>query len=134
MYLIDTNVLSELAKKNPNPKFMNKLRTTPTDALFSASICIMELRFGALKRGNPADLWTKIEQQILPRIRILSFSYKEALEAGNLIHHLHSIGQPIGIEDIMIASIALSNDLTVVSANTKHFSRVPGLKTENWFQ
>ena len=134
MYLIDTNVLSELIKKNPDPNFMTKLRTTPTDALFSASICIMELRYGALKRGNPADLWTKIEQQILPRIRISPFSYKEAMEAGNLIHQLYSIGQPIGIEDIMIASIALSNGLTVVSANTKHFSRVPGLKTENWFQ
>ena len=134
MYLIDTNVLSELIKKNPDPNFMAKLWTIPTDALFSASICIMELRYGALKRGNPADLWTKIERQILPRIRILPFSYKEAMDAGNLIHHLYSIGQPIGIEDIMIASIALSNTLTVVSANTKHFSRVPGLKTENWFQ
>ena len=134
MYLIDTNVLSELIKKDPDPKFMTKLRTTPTDALFSASICIMELRFGALKRGNPADLWKKIEQQILPRIRVLPFSYKEAMEAGNLTHHLYSIGQPIGIEDIMIASIALSNGLTVVSANTKHFSHVPNLKIENWFQ
>jgi tRNA(fMet)-specific endonuclease VapC len=134
MYLIDTNVLSELIKKNPDSNFMARLRTTPADALFSASVCIMELRYGALKRGNPADLWTKIEQQILPRIRILPFSYKEAMEAGNLIHHLYSIGQPIGIEDIMIASIALSNGLTVVSANTKHFARVPGLKTENWFR
>jgi len=134
MYLIDTNVLSELIKKNPDSHFMAKLRTTPADALFSASICIMELRYGALKRGNPSDLWTKIEQQIVAKIRILPFSYKEAIKAGDLIHHLYSIGQPIGIEDIMIASIALSNGLTVVSANTKHFSRIPDLKTENWFQ
>jgi tRNA(fMet)-specific endonuclease VapC len=134
MYLIDTNVLSELIKKNPDPNFMAKLRTTPADALFSASICIMELRYGALKRGNPSDLWTKIEQQIVAKIRILPFSYKEAIKAGDLIHHLYSIGQPIGIEDIMIASIALSNGLTVVSANTKNFSRIPDLKTENWFQ
>ncbi len=134
MYLIDTNGLSELIKKNPDPHFMARLRTTPADALFSASICIMELRYGALKRGNPADLWTKIEQQILPKIRILPFSYKEAMKAGELIHHLYSVGQPIGVEDIMIASIALSNALTVVSANTKHFFRVPDLKTENWFQ
>lgn len=134
MYLIDTNVLSELIKKNPNSNFIARLRTIPTDALFSASICIMELRYGALKRGNPSDLWTKIEQQILPRIRILPFSYKEAMKAGDVIHHLYSIGQPIGIEDTMIASIALSNNLTVVSANTKHFDRVPNLKTENWFQ
>jgi len=134
MYLIDTNVLSELIKKNPDSNFVAKLRTTPADALFSASICIMELRYGALKRGNPSDLWTKIEQQIVAKIRILPFSYKEAIKAGDLIHHLYSIGQPIGIEDIMIASIALSNGLTVVSANTKHFSRIPDLKTENWFQ
>jgi len=134
MYLIDTNVLSELIKKNPDSNFMAKLRTTPADALFSASICIMELRYGALKRGNPSDLWTRIEQQIVAKIRILPFSYKEAIKAGDLIHHLYSIGQPIGIEDIMIASIALSNGLTVVSANTKHFSRIPDLKTENWFQ
>ena len=81
MYLIDTNLLSELVKKNPNPNFIARLQTTPADAIFSASICIMELRYGALKRGSPSDLWTKIEQQILPRIRILSFSYKEAIKA-----------------------------------------------------
>ena len=134
MYLIDTNVLSELIKKNPDPHFMARLRSTPADALFSASICIMELRYGVLKRGISADLWTKIERQILPRFGILPFAYKEAMKAGELIHHLHSIEQPIGIEDIMIASIALCNALTLVSANTKHFSRVPDLKTENWFQ
>ncbi len=39
MYLIDTNVLSELIKKNPNPNFMAKLRAIPADALFSTSIC-----------------------------------------------------------------------------------------------
>lgn len=134
MYLIDTNVLSELIKKNPNPNFMDRLRITPADTLFSASICIMEMRYGAFKSGNPADLWNKIERQILPKIRILPFSYKEAIKAGDLINHLFSIGQPIWIEDVMIASIALSNDLTLVSANIKHFSRVPVLKTENWFQ
>jgi len=133
MYLIDTNVLSELIKKKPNANFMAKLRSTPIDSLFTASICIMELRYGALKRGNPQDLWTKMEQQILSRIRILPFSYKEAIKAGDLISHLYSIGQPIGIEDIMIAAIALCNGLTVVSANTKHFNRIPDLKIENWF-
>lgn len=134
MYLIDTNVLSELIKKIPDDHLIARLRATPADALFSASICIMELRYGALKRGNPAALWGKIEQQILSRIRVIPFSYKEAMKAGELIHHLFSIGQPIGIEDIMIASTALSNGLAVVTANTKHFSRIPDLQTENWFR
>src|SRR4030067_1937997 len=127
MYLMDTNMLSELVKKHQNPNFMARLHVTPADSLFSASIFIMELRYGAIKRGSPSALWTKIEHQILPRIRILSFSYKEAMKAGDLIHHLYSIGHPIGIEDIMIASIAICNALTLVSANTKHFSRVPAL-------
>ena len=134
MYLLDTNILSELVRKHPNPRFITRLRATPADALFSASICIMELRYGALRRGNASGLWTRIERQILPRIQILGFSYKEALRAGDVIYHLHSAGQPIGIEDVIIASIALSNGLTVVSGNTKHFSRVPDLRTENWLQ
>jgi tRNA(fMet)-specific endonuclease VapC len=50
------------------------------------------------------------------------------------MHHLYSIGQPIGIEDTMIASTALCNGLTLVSANIKHLSRIPDLKMENWFQ
>ncbi|MGB9629949.1 MAG: PIN domain-containing protein [Thermodesulfobacteriota bacterium] len=83
MYQIDTNVLSELIKKNPDPHFMARIRTNPFDALFSASICVMELRYGALRRGDSVDLWTKIEQQILPKIRILPFLYKEATKAGD---------------------------------------------------
>jgi predicted nucleic acid-binding protein len=73
----------------------------------------MELRYGAMKRGNPSDFWQMIEQHILSKVRILNFSYTEALKAGELTHQLYSMGQPIGIEDIMIGSIALCNDLTM---------------------
>jgi tRNA(fMet)-specific endonuclease VapC len=92
----------------------------------------MELRYGALRRGNPADLWSKIEKSILSKVRILNFSYKDALKAAELLSELYSIGQPIGVEDVMIGAIALSNCLVVVSANTKHFSRITDLKSENW--
>ncbi len=56
MYLLDTNILSELIKKNPHPNFVYKLKSVPSEALFSASICVMELRYGAIKRGNIEDL------------------------------------------------------------------------------
>jgi len=42
------------------------------------------------------------------------------------------MGQPIGLEDIMIGSIALCNELTMVSANTKHFQKISDLRVENW--
>lgn len=132
MYLLDTNMLSEIIKRNPNKNFIEKLGAIPSPAFFTATICIMEMRYGAMKRGNPSDFWQMIEQHILSKVRILNFSYTEALKAGELIHQLYSMGQPIGIEDIMIGSIALCNDLTMVSGNTKHFQKILGLRVENW--
>ena len=133
MYLIDTNILSELVKKAPNKILIEKLKNVPSASLYTASVCVMELRFGALRRGNPEDLWLTIQQRIISKIRILDFSYNEALKAAQVLYELYSMGQPIGIEDIMIGSIALSHDLTVVTANIKHFSRIPNLRIENWF-
>jgi len=132
MYLLDTNILSELVKKNPNNNLMIRLESIPSASLYTASICVMELRYGVLRRGNPSDLWSKIEKSILSKVQILNFYYKDALKAAEVLSELHSIGQPVGIEDIMIGSIALSNGLVIVSANTKHFSRIPDLKLENW--
>ena len=133
MYLLDTNILSELPKKSPNKNLILRLEGIPLASLYTASICVMELRYGALRRGNPADLWSKIEKSILSKVRILNFSYKkDALKAAELLSELYFIGQPIGVEDVMIGAIALSNCLVVVSANTKHFSRITDLKSENW--
>jgi tRNA(fMet)-specific endonuclease VapC len=132
MYLLDTNMLSEIIKKTPNRNFSENLKTIPSPAFFTATICVMELRYGAMKRGNPSGLWPRIEQHVLSKVRILDFSYREARKAGELIHQLYSLGLPIGIEDIMIGSIALCNELIVVSGNTRHFQQIPGLQVENW--
>ena len=75
---------------------------------------------------------TEIQENIISKLQILRIGYKEALKAGEVLCRLLSIGKPIGVEDILIGSTALSNDLIVVSANTKHFSRIPDLTVENW--
>ena len=49
-------------------------------------------------------------------------------------HHLTRKGTLIGPNDLLIAAHALANDLTVITANVREFSRVPGLKVENWLQ
>jgi predicted nucleic acid-binding protein len=132
MYLLDTNILSELVKKTPNKNLRGKLKKVPSASLYTASICIMELRYGALRRENSGALWSKIQESIVSKLQVLAFGYKDALKAGEVLSTLHSIGKPIGIEDVLIGSIALSNDLIVVTANTKHFSRIPDLSVENW--
>jgi predicted nucleic acid-binding protein len=132
MFLLDTNIISELIKKEPSPCLLKRMEDVPDASLYTASVCAMELRFGALRVPNSEVLWTKIQKRILSRIQILSFGYQEAIKAAELLAALYASGRPIGIEDTMIASTALSNGLIVVTANTEHFSRVPGLHSENW--
>lgn len=132
MFLLDTNVISELIKRQPNTHLMARMEDIPDASLSTASVCAMELRFGALRVPNGEALWAKIQKRVLSKIQILSFGYQEALKAAELLAALYVSGRPIGIEDTMIASTALSNALIVVTANTEHFSRIPGLQSENW--
>jgi len=81
---------------------------------------------------NSEALWIKIQKRILSRVRILPFGYQEATKAAELLAALYASGRPVGIEDTMIASTALTNGLIVVTANTEHFSRIPGMPMENW--
>ncbi|MEH1963301.1 MAG: PIN domain-containing protein [Nostoc sp.] len=55
-----------------------------------------------------------------------------ALNAGRIRAQLANLGIPIGYNDLLIASIALSHDLILVTHNTKEFVRVEGLKIEDW--
>ncbi|MFO5441364.1 MAG: PIN domain-containing protein, partial [Dolichospermum sp.] len=55
-----------------------------------------------------------------------------ALNAGKIRAQLANIGTPIGYNDLLIASIALSHDLILVTHNTKEFVRVEGLKIQDW--
>ncbi len=132
MFLLDTNIISELIKKQPNTCLLERMDDVPDASLYTASVCAMELRFGALRVPNSEALWAKIQKRILTRIQILPFSYQEAMKAAEILAVLYASGRPVGIEDTMIASTALSNGLIVVTANTAHFSRIPGLQSENW--
>jgi tRNA(fMet)-specific endonuclease VapC len=66
------------------------------------------------------------------RFGSLPFDDRAAEEYGKLRAHLMALGSPIGPNDLMIASIALANQLTLVTHNTTEFSRVPGLVLEDW--
>ena len=132
MFLLDTNIISELMKKYPSPNLLERLQSCPSSSLCTAAVCVMELRYGALRVPNSEALWKKIQKRILSKLTVMNFTYKEALKAAELLAHLYATGQPIGVEDVMIASIALSNGLIVVTANTKHFSRIPDLTVEDW--
>jgi tRNA(fMet)-specific endonuclease VapC len=111
-----------------------KLASLPPDVLFTSGITVMELRSGAMRRTPDGRLWIQIQERILSRVKPLGFTYKEAVIAGDILTSLYAAGQPIGAEDVMIGAVAMSNGLTLVSGNIKHFSRIAGLKVESWIE
>ena len=134
MYVLDTSILSELTKRHPNDAFLHRLRQVPPSALFTASICVMELRYGAALRSDDETFWHRIQQEILAHVHVLEVGEREALVAGEVLAHFKRAGRPIGLEDILIGAVARSRGYTVVTRNTRHFQLFPGLHVEDWCQ
>jgi len=132
MYLLDTNILSELVKKQPNPHLLQHLQSNPSQSLFTSCICVMELRFGSALREDFESFWQNIETEIISRVKILPLGYDEVLKAGDILADLQKTGKTISIEDVLIASTALIHKFVMVTADTRHFSRINRLVIENW--
>jgi tRNA(fMet)-specific endonuclease VapC len=133
-YLLDTNILSELVKKRPNANFIKRLKSEPSQSLHTSSICLFELRFGSALRDDSKKFWLRIVDDIISRIIVLPFGENEAYLAGDILAELQKAGQKIGLEDIFIAATALINEFILVTANTRHYSRIKDLRFENWIK
>jgi tRNA(fMet)-specific endonuclease VapC len=91
------------------------------------------LYYGALHSG-PAHKTPNLAllAAIRKRLPSLPFDDRAAEEYGDIREHLAAMGTPIGPNDLIIASIARANGMTLVTHNTAEFSRVPGLQIEDW--
>ncbi len=132
-YLLDTNLLSELIRKKPSELVLDRLREIRIEELYSSSVCVMELRFGAARHPHGRRLWKQIQDDVLSKVAILPVGYDEASMAGEILAELQAAGTPIGVEDVLIGCTALVHELTVVTRNVKHLSCIRGLRVENWW-
>jgi tRNA(fMet)-specific endonuclease VapC len=132
VYLLDTNILSQFVRKQRDPAFFRRLRFYPATDLYTSCVCVMELRVGAKKKQDGGVLWRKIEREILPMFPVLGFGEEEALLAGDVLAHLALAGQPIPVEDVLIAATALVRGFTVVTHDLAHFRRIPDLQVDDW--
>jgi tRNA(fMet)-specific endonuclease VapC len=132
VYLLDTNILSEVLKKRPSPRLIERLAKTARASQFTSCICVLELRYGTQRRPDHELFWQRIRAELLSRISVLGLNETVAVVAGDLLALLERRGETIGLADVLIAATALANGLTVVTANTRQFRRVPDLKVENW--
>ena len=130
-YLLDTTILSDLVR-NPQGAVAAQITKAGEDNVCTSIIVAAELRYGAIK-SNSAKLAERIDL-ILSALEILPLETPADHQYASLRHDLTRQGTPIGPNDLLIAAHALANDLTVITANVGEFSRVPGLKVENWLQ
>jgi tRNA(fMet)-specific endonuclease VapC len=133
MYLLDTDILSNLLKPSPSTSLIVRLGSVPAQQQYTSAITLGELVYGASRLGARATvLLGRIEQVLLPNLPILPFDSDAARRYGALRAHLEQEGLPLAEADLRIAAIALAHGLTLVTGNVRHFSRVPGLAVENW--
>lgn len=133
MYLLDTDILSNLLRRAPSTALVTKLASIPPEQQFTSSITLGELVYGAYRlQERGGALLQRLDETLLPNLSILPFDASAARRYGEVRAELERRGTPMGDADLRIASIALTRDLTVVTANVRHFQKVPGLAVENW--
>ena len=128
-FLLDTNILSDLVRY-PQGQVAQRIASEGEASVCTSIIVAAELRFGALKRGS-ARLTQQLET-ILAAMDVLPLEEPADLHYGTIREFLERKGKTIGPNDMLIAAHALSVDCAVITANRREFSRVPGLKVENW--
>ena len=97
-----------------------------------SAITVAELEFGARHSGD-YELEIGVVRRALSPFRILVFDAEDcAFRYGEVRHALESSGKGIGSLDTLIAAHAMAINATLVTNNTNEFSRVPGLRCENW--
>lgn len=127
-WLFDTDIVVSAIRKDP-PQILRRLLDSSPDDLGISVVTIAELTYGAAKSRDPERTRAVFEHFLTP-YHILSFDRPAAERHGRLRHQLRH--QPIGERDLIIASIALANDIAVVTGNVREFGRVPSLRLENW--
>jgi tRNA(fMet)-specific endonuclease VapC len=131
MYLLDTNTLIYFFKHQGH--VTAHLRQVQASQIALPSVVVFELEYGLLRSTKP-QAQQKGMDAVRAAYRVLSLDAKSATSAAWVKHTLELAGAPIGPADQFIAGIALANDLTLITRNTREFSRVPGLRLENWFE
>jgi tRNA(fMet)-specific endonuclease VapC len=127
-FMLDTDISSYIIKRRPVTlleRFEKHAETLNVSVLTAA-----ELRFGAEKAGRPK--FVELVEAYLDRLAILDWTNEVSGHYARIRSELERSGRPIGNIDLLIASHAVSQRMTLITNNLRHVSNVPGLKVEVW--
>lgn len=129
-YLLDTNTCIYLIKKKP-PEVLQKFQAHSVGEVSISAITVAELQFGVQKSRHVAQNQRALQQFLLPLV-CMPFDSQAAVAYGEIRAVLEAQGTPIGSLDTLIAAHALSLNVTLVTNNTREFSKVPDLEVVDW--
>ena len=130
MYLLDTNICIYAIKKK-SEDMLEKLSRNLENGILISSLTVAELEFGVSNSQFPEkNRFSLLE--FLSIFTILDFRETDAIPYGEIKTYLRKKGTIIGPIDLLLAAQALSNDLVLVTNNTKEFSKIENLKIEDW--
>lgn len=127
--MLDTNIVSELVR-NPQGRVSERIAEVGPDTICISIIVAAELRFGCAKKRS-AKLLHQIEA-ILESVTVLAYDMPADVEYGRIRTELEAAGTSIGPNGMLIAAHATALGAVVVTANVGEFSRVRGLRVEDW--
>jgi predicted nucleic acid-binding protein len=132
MYLFDTDIITNIFKKQPPPGLLARLADIPRNRQHISTITVSEIVYGACKSDRPVHHLRNLQEVLLPAVDLLGFDSKAAFVCGRVRAELEKAGTPLDLADLEIAAIAMANKLVLVTGNTRHFDRIPELTVENW--
>jgi tRNA(fMet)-specific endonuclease VapC len=131
MYVLDTNTLIYFFKGLGGVS--KRVLAVPPKQISIPSIVLYELEVGIARSTSPKKRRKQLED-FTSLVKVLPFGTEEARSAAFIRVDLEKKGQPIGPYDILIAAVAMTNQFILVTRNTAEFSRIKGLRLENWYE
>lgn len=129
-YLLDTDVVIDVLRGRASPTLRRRM-TEEAGRLAITTVTLSELVYGAERSADPARNRRAI-REFTPFVVVLDLDADSAEHAGEIRASLATTGTPIGGYDLLIAGVARSRGLAVVTRNQREFRRVDGLMVQDW--
>jgi tRNA(fMet)-specific endonuclease VapC len=126
-YLIDTGILVEVLRSVPSRALVRRLTSVATRDRWTSVITVSQLLIAARAAHNP-----KLMQDVIRLVAAVKVAPFDLIAAQTFAKLRATVAGEAETDDVMIASIALSNDFTLVTRRTHTFSHLPHLRVEDW--
>ena len=133
MICLDTNaVIAAINRRQPNVRRRLEAALAGSTPVGISTIVLFEMRYGIAKSARPRENAAILAAFLALEVTPWPFEPEDAQEAAQIRAELERAGTPIGPYDALIAAQARLRSAVLVTANTVEFTRVPGLRTEDW--